>query len=239
MSSKQLRRAARRHDLAQIKTLLSSGACVNEKSKNGRTALHVAVSALRDNDTSLECVQYLLEHGADPNANDVEGWRPLFSAAEWGRERCIRLLLQYKATVAGCKDDQGWTALHYAVSQNASVVVVRLLLSAGVNTRASGLSYYGGTPLGLCCKRITDYSERAISVAHALLDAGADPRLMAWVPSGMKTVLSARSAAKRSAAAMYGILKKRMGIYHDVANLVAAVVWDTRQSEGWWRCTEI
>lgn len=233
MSSKQLRRAAGRQELAQIKTLLSNGASINEKSKNGRTALHLAVSALRDNAASLECVQYLLEHGADPNASDVEGWRPLFSAAEWGRERCIRLLLQYKATVAGCKDDQGWTALHYAVSQNVSVAVVKLLLSAGVNTRSTGLSYYGGTPLGLCCKRLENDSNHVAMAAHILLDAGENPRLLQWIPSGLETVLEARSAAKRNAAVVYGILKKRMGIYHDAANLVASAVWDTRQSEEW------
>lgn len=242
MLSKQLRHAAARHDLAQIKSILmSNNNIINAKSRNGRTALYSAVNARpADDKNSLDCVQYLLEQKADPNCSDTDGIRPIFLASDvGGDEECVRLLLHHKAVAANCCDCEGWTALHYAVSQDAPVTLVKLLLDAGVNvdeeeSNQGFHNYHETTALGSCCynhmKRPAPTSN-AISVVHALLDAGANPRLVYRIPDAVKMILSARSAAKRGAIAMYAIVKQRL--CRDMARLVAAAVWDTRQDEEW------
>ena len=59
---------------------------------SGKTALQYAAC-----EASLEMVQLLLEKGADPDAQDLEGRTPLVEAALWGRLRSVEALLSYGA----------------------------------------------------------------------------------------------------------------------------------------------
>lgn len=69
-----LKSAAKDNDMGRIQWLLSHGAEV-DRTSTGETALHSAVAH-----DSREAVVALLAAGADPNAQDVDGWTPLFRA---------------------------------------------------------------------------------------------------------------------------------------------------------------
>jgi ankyrin repeat protein len=236
--SKRLRRAAAGQDLAQIKALLRDGADVNDRSKNGRTALHTVVSSYHRSKGTLDCVRCILEAKADPNVSDCDGWRPIHSACEWGKVQCFQLLLEHKATVVNCADNQGWTPLYYAASQKVSVNFLKLILDTGVDVNAIIEEENGGekTALGRWCRYWDDEdpTENDVLGFHALLDAGADPRLVSVIPAALQSILRSRAAARRAAISVCAALRYRMG--RDMATMVAKMVWSTRrdQEEWWW-----
>lgn len=91
--------AAVYHNLEIIKLLVEKGARVNVINEhNGMTPLHRAFSS-HLGVPSYELVQYLLDHGADPNAKMTmqEKWRPLSSAISYGNIPLIKLLLAHGA----------------------------------------------------------------------------------------------------------------------------------------------
>ena len=63
-----LHQAAIDGDVSKIRGLLASGANVNAKNQDGRTALILAAVQRR-----VDVVQFLLNNGADPNARDKQG----------------------------------------------------------------------------------------------------------------------------------------------------------------------
>jgi len=80
-----------------------------------------------------ETVKVLLKHGADSNAKDETGWRPLFTA----RQEVARALLEGGADI-NATDDSGNTALMNVVGWSVSApgqgehrAHVRLLISRG------------------------------------------------------------------------------------------------------------
>ena len=108
--------SAEKGDVAGIYSALESGADINERRKDGRTVLNLAVywqrkeavavllekgadvnaTSGKDRGTALhtaafvadeEVVVMLLEHGADPNAKNVRGEKPVTAVeGEWSRE---------------------------------------------------------------------------------------------------------------------------------------------------------
>lgn len=70
-----LKSAAETNDVECITWLLDHGAEA-ERTSTGETALHAAVRS-----DSREAVDKLLRAGANPNAQDVDGWTPLFGAS--------------------------------------------------------------------------------------------------------------------------------------------------------------
>jgi ankyrin repeat protein len=81
-----LKNAATESDFAWTKWLLEHGAEVDLTS-TGETALHSAVRM-----DAREVAQLLMEHGANPNAQDVDGWTPLFSVCS---REMVELLRQF------------------------------------------------------------------------------------------------------------------------------------------------
>ena len=94
-----LKHAAENNDVECIKWLLDHGAEV-DRTSTGATALHAAVAA-----DAREAMEILLERGAYPNAQDVDGWSPLFCAQS---REAIHLLLKAKA-YPRLTDQAGWT----------------------------------------------------------------------------------------------------------------------------------
>jgi len=150
-------------DLAEILiTLLEHGADKNaRRHPYGVTPLHLA--AERDN---VAIVEILFDHGADVNAATEDGVTPLYSAAEHGAERTVRLLLgRDKALVVDAADEEGLTPLHVATKENLANIV-RLLLDSGradVNARSND----AGSALDFAFEKGFD------EMASLLLDYGA------------------------------------------------------------------
>jgi ankyrin repeat protein len=99
-------------------------------------------AAVKTNDT-VSVRRLLLEHEADANAADSNGYTPLHEAAWRGHLDVVHLLLECKADVKAT-DSEGDTPLHHA-ARNGHVDVVRLLLEHKADIKATEVD--GSTPL--------------------------------------------------------------------------------------------
>jgi ankyrin repeat protein len=136
---------------------------INRPDSAGNTPLHLAVI-----NNYHPLIDWLKDHGADPNARGLHGDTPLHTAVISDRSsdgRVIRSLLRMGAEVNGA-NDYGDTPLHRA-AYHGLTEKVRLLLrnKADVSRRAQR----GETPL-LYAARPEGYSETVL----ALLDSGAE-----------------------------------------------------------------
>lgn len=78
---------AARDGLTSVLPMVFTNEIVNAQDRFGQTALHLAVSNNRD-----ECVQFLLENGADTSLTDRKGRTPLQIAEECGYQSLLDLL---------------------------------------------------------------------------------------------------------------------------------------------------
>jgi uncharacterized protein len=97
-----------RDDLQKAELLISYMTDVNQRGLLGLTALHQAASS--SSNVALEVCVFLLDHGADVNAVDFEGWTPLMNAVHSKHFDIARLLLERGAD-ASLEDWQGDRAL--------------------------------------------------------------------------------------------------------------------------------
>ena len=89
--------------------LLKAGADVNAKTKDGETALMVALL-----EGHTESVNALIKAGADVNAKDIKGGTALMLAALYGQAEDIKLLLNAGADVNARNDIDGKRAVDIA-----------------------------------------------------------------------------------------------------------------------------
>uniref|UniRef100_A0A8C4NRL0 Ankyrin repeat domain 52a n=1 Tax=Dicentrarchus labrax TaxID=13489 RepID=A0A8C4NRL0_DICLA len=73
-----------------------------------------------------DCVHFLLEKGALPDAKDKRGSTALHRGAVLGHDDCVTALLEHKAS-ALCRDVQGSTPLHYAASRGHTEILASLV----------------------------------------------------------------------------------------------------------------
>uniref|UniRef100_A0A671V4C5 Ankyrin repeat domain 52a n=1 Tax=Sparus aurata TaxID=8175 RepID=A0A671V4C5_SPAAU len=107
--------------------LLSTGAggdLTNVVDKFGQTPLMLAVLG-----GHTDCVHFLLEKGALPDAKDKRGSTALHRGAVLGHDDCVTALLEHKAS-ALCRDAQGSTPLHYAASRGHTEILASLVQAA-------------------------------------------------------------------------------------------------------------
>ncbi|KAK7494684.1 hypothetical protein BaRGS_00014082 [Batillaria attramentaria] len=124
------------------KLLVTSGASVNKQGQSGckERPLHLAL------DTQIynhELVEFLLEHGAEVDGQDVHGTTPLHKACFLGDADAVKILLSAGASVTAA-DFTGKTALHLAV-EKTHYELASYLLVQGADINAS--DRFGWTPL--------------------------------------------------------------------------------------------
>ena len=135
--------ASLRHRNGVLDLFIKRGDDVNVVLPNGSWApLHFASRY-----DAIECVDLLLQNGANPNTRGRDGSTPLHVATCF---RVIELLLNAGAD-ANAKDEDGWTALHHAASRGDKEII-SLLLEFGADVGAENV--HGYTPNDIACKFI-------------------------------------------------------------------------------------
>ncbi|XP_014106368.1 PREDICTED: ankyrin repeat domain-containing protein 42 isoform X7 [Pseudopodoces humilis] len=114
--------AVKAGDVEQLALMIKSGASINEvdvvhKFTPLQCAAHMG---------SLECLQWLLWHGADTTRVTVRGWTAAHLAAIRGQDACMQALLLNGADAAA-RDERGCTALHLAAAHGHSYTLQTLL----------------------------------------------------------------------------------------------------------------
>ncbi|XP_053944772.1 ankyrin repeat domain-containing protein 42 isoform X2 [Cuculus canorus] len=123
--------AVRAGDVEQLASMIKSGADINEVDLVHKfTPLHCAAHC-----GSLECLHWLLWHGADPARVTVGGWTAAHLAAIRGQDACMQALLR-NGTSGEAQDDRGCTASHLAAAHGQSYTL-QTLLRSGANVNVS------------------------------------------------------------------------------------------------------
>lgn len=161
-------------DWQEIRAAILAGANPNGPSirRAGRTLLTYQLSRRK---TSTSDVRWLLKHGANPNASDMNDETPLIvaTATEQGVST-VACLLNHGAH-PNTRNRHGWTPLAYAVwYAGRPTDTIALLLAHGADPNASN-DVEDQTILFLAANgpAITDLA----GLLGVLLDAGADPTL--------------------------------------------------------------
>ncbi|MXQ97026.1 hypothetical protein E5288_WYG015010 [Bos mutus] len=113
-------------------------AVIDQRTLQEETALYLATCR-----GHVDCLQFLLQAGAEPDISNKSRETPLYKACERKNVEAVRILVQYKADT-NHRCNRGWTALHESVARN-DLEVMEILVSGGAKVEAKNA--YGITPL--------------------------------------------------------------------------------------------
>lgn len=159
-------RAVARGKVAEVASLVDSGADINAANASGQTPLHLAAA---NGDAGM--VQVLLEDGAEFDLLDTgEGLSALHVAAQCGHEQVVDLLVRYGADLEARTMHQQ-TPLHLAALHGQAGVTAQLLK---YHVRLDSRNAEGMTALQLAEKYgrrnvvelIADYTEKTWPYLH-------------------------------------------------------------------------
>ncbi|NXH16250.1 ANR42 protein, partial [Bucco capensis] len=118
--------AVKAGDVEQLESMIKNGTGINEVDLVHKfTPLHCAVHS-----GSLECLHWLLWHGADVTQVTVGGWTAAHLAAIRGQDACMQALLINGADTEA-QDDRGCTPSHLAAAHGHSYTLQTILRSGG------------------------------------------------------------------------------------------------------------
>ena len=146
-----------------IRLLISEGADVNAKGKNGMTPLLYA-----SQHEIWEVVTLLVKAGADVNARFTDGTTPLMHAAGNSSTPEIVQLLLEKGAEVNARSPGGTTPLMFAARFSSTPEIVQLLLEKGADVNAKGKNGY--TPLMFAAMNTEG---KSAEMEQLLIDAGA------------------------------------------------------------------
>nr|XP_040038828.1 LOW QUALITY PROTEIN: receptor-interacting serine/threonine-protein kinase 4 [Gasterosteus aculeatus aculeatus] len=126
----------------------------------GGSLLHHAIALANE-----EAVKFLLLNNANPNLANARGSTPLHLATERHLKSMAELLLGRRCTNVNAKDEDQYTALHWA-AQNGDEAITRLLLDRGAAINET--DGQGRTPAHVACQHGQE------NVIRVLLSRGAD-----------------------------------------------------------------
>lgn len=129
----------------------------------GDSLLHHAITLNNE-----EAVKFLLLNNANPNLANARGTTPLHLATEKHLKPLAELLLSRRSSNVNAKDEDQYTALHWA-AQNGDEAITRLLLDRGAAINET--DGQGRTPAHVACQHGQE------NVIRVLLSRGADVRV--------------------------------------------------------------
>ncbi|KAJ6036354.1 hypothetical protein N7540_000633 [Penicillium herquei] len=107
-----------------IDLLLRKEADVTIKSSSGQNALHFAASK-----ANISTVRTLIANKCSARVKDVRGQLPLHRAAATGSVPILKALLEEGKSPVNATDNDGFTALHHAISEGHGDAAILLLKS--------------------------------------------------------------------------------------------------------------
>ena len=120
------------------------------------------IAAVYDNDSVA--LQHLLQGGANPNAQDEDGYSAAIIAANSDRIPLLRLLIAFGADL-NRQDARGYTALNHAIERN-HLVLLPLLLEAGADPDTQNGAEFTALMGAALCNRV--------EAVRVLLEGGAN-----------------------------------------------------------------
>jgi len=147
---KELPNIIRNGDIRRLKELIRADKqIVNEKFKANQTPLMEAIIFKQE-----EMAKFLIDNGADVNAQDDKGWSALHFAAQSYLPKTMKLLIAKKADIDS-QDAWGNTPLLRAIYNSNNGETICLLLGAGADRNKK--NNYGHSPLEMA-ERFDDTS---------------------------------------------------------------------------------
>ncbi len=140
--------------------LIEKKANVNIEDRKKSTPLHYAIMYAQGD---YDIINTLQQHGANLNAQTINGDSPLHIAANWGKIDIAKFLIQ-KGAIIDIKNTSGKTPLHNAILEH-NVDLVSFFLEKGVNIHAQDNA--GNSSLFMAAK------EGRIDIAKLLVQKGA------------------------------------------------------------------